>query len=35
MKTIINIDGGLGRVITAIPALLKYGKNNIQMKTGM
>lgn len=25
MKTIINIDGGLGRVITAIPALLKYG----------
>ena len=26
MKTIINIDGGLGRVITAIPALLKYGK---------
>ena len=28
MKTIINIDGGLGRVITAIPALLKFGKNN-------
>jgi len=28
MKTIINIDGGLGRVITAIPALLKYGKNH-------
>lgn len=26
MKTIINIDGGLGRVIAAIPALLKYGK---------
>ena len=28
MKTIINIDGGLGRVITAIPALLKYGKTH-------
>lgn len=28
MKTIINIDGGLGRVITAIPALLKFGKKN-------
>lgn len=28
MKTIINIDGGLGRVIAAIPALLKYGKNH-------
>ena len=28
MKTIINIDGGLGRCITAIPALLKYGKNH-------
>ena len=28
MKTIINIDGGLGRIITAIPALLKYGKNH-------
>ena len=28
MKTIINIDGGLGRCITAIPALLKFGKNN-------
>ena len=26
MKTIINIDGGIGRVIAAIPALLKYGK---------
>ena len=25
---IINIDGGIGRVITAIPALLKYKKNN-------
>lgn len=24
MSTIINIDGGLGRAITAIPALLKY-----------
>ena len=28
MKTIINLDGGLGRIITAIPALLKYGKNH-------
>ena len=28
MKTIINIDGGLGRCLTAIPALLKFGKNN-------
>ena len=28
MKTIINIDGGLGRVITSFPALLKYGKNH-------
>ena len=28
MKTIINIDGGIGRIITAIPALLKYGKNH-------
>ena len=26
MKTVINIDGGLGRIIAAIPALLKYGK---------
>lgn len=26
MKTIINIDGGVGRIIAAIPALLKYGK---------
>jgi hypothetical protein len=26
MKTIICIDGGVGRVVTAIPALLKYGK---------
>lgn len=25
---IINIDGGIGRVITSIPALLKYHKNN-------
>jgi len=25
---IINIDGGIGRVITALPALLKYYKNN-------
>lgn len=25
---IINIDGGIGRVITSLPALLKYHKNN-------
>lgn len=28
MTTIISLDGGLGRVITAIPALLKYYKNH-------
>ena len=28
MKTIFNIDGGIGRVITSIPALLKYAKNH-------
>ena len=28
MKTIINIDGGVGRVISVIPALLKYAKLN-------
>jgi len=28
MTTIIVLDGGLGRVITAIPALLKYHKNH-------
>lgn len=28
MSTIISIDGGLGRVITSIPALLKYHKNH-------
>jgi hypothetical protein len=28
MITIICIDGGIGRVITAIPALLKYHKNH-------
>ena len=28
MSSIICIDGGLGRVITAIPALLKYHKNH-------
>jgi len=28
MTTVITIDGGLGRSITAIPALLKYHKNN-------
>jgi hypothetical protein len=26
MKTIISIDGGIGRIIAAIPALLKYAK---------
>lgn len=28
MKTIIALNGGLGRIITAIPALLKYHKNH-------
>ncbi len=28
MTTIISLDGGLGRVITAIPSLLKYHKNH-------
>lgn len=28
MTTVIWIDGGLGRIITAIPALLKYHKNH-------
>ena len=28
MTTIISLDGGLGRIITAIPALLKYSKNH-------
>ena len=28
MTTIIALDGGLGRIITAIPALLKYSKNH-------
>lgn len=28
MTTIIWVDGGIGRVITAIPALLKYHKNH-------
>ena len=28
MTTIILLDGGLGRIITAIPALLKYSKNH-------
>jgi hypothetical protein len=26
---IINIDGGIGRVITALPALLKYHQNHL------
>ncbi|MAG49809.1 hypothetical protein CMO86_09240 [Candidatus Woesearchaeota archaeon] len=29
MKTIIVLDGGLGRIISAIPALLKYHKNHL------
>jgi hypothetical protein len=29
MTTIITLDGGLGRIITAIPALLKYHKNHL------
>ena len=28
MTKIISLDGGLGRIITAIPALLKYSKNH-------
>jgi hypothetical protein len=28
MTTIISLDGGLGRIITSIPALLKYYKNH-------
>jgi hypothetical protein len=28
MTSIISLDGGLGRIITAIPALLKYHKNH-------
>ena len=28
MTTIISLDGGLGRIITTIPALLKYSKNH-------
>ena len=28
MTTIIWVDGGIGRVITTIPALLKYHKNH-------
>jgi hypothetical protein len=29
MTTIISLDGGFGRIITAIPALLKYHKNHL------
>lgn len=29
MTTIIALDGGLGRTITAIPSLLKYSKNHL------
>jgi hypothetical protein len=29
MTTIISIDGGIGRVITSIPALLKYHQNHL------
>ena len=28
MKTIFQIDGGIGRVLTSIPAFLKYAKNH-------
>ena len=28
MTTVITLDGGLGRIITSIPALLKYHKNH-------
>ena len=28
MSTVINLEGGVGRIIAAIPALLKYHKNN-------
>ena len=28
MTTIISLDGGFGRIITSIPALLKYHKNH-------
>lgn len=28
MSTIISLEGGVGRIITSIPALLKYHKNN-------
>ena len=28
MTIVISLDGGLGRIITAIPALLKYHKNH-------
>ena len=28
MTTIISLDGGFGRAITSIPALLKYHKNH-------
>ena len=28
MTTIISLDGGFGRIVTAIPALLKYHKNH-------
>lgn len=30
MRTVFVIDGGAGRVLTSIPALLKYAKNNPQ-----
>jgi hypothetical protein len=29
MTTIISLDGGFGRIITSIPALLKYHKNHL------
>tara|TARA_R100001463_G_scaffold136443_1_gene201809 strand:- start:2514 stop:3440 length:927 start_codon:yes stop_codon:yes gene_type:complete len=32
MKTVINIDGGAGRAIAAIPSLIKYSKKNEDFK---
>jgi hypothetical protein len=32
MTTIITLDGGFGRIITAIPAFLKYYKNQSYSK---
>lgn len=35
MKTVFYIDGGAGRVISAIPALLKYARNNPNQDWGV